>query len=88
MCVMDYDFHVLDNAFLIHKPGVKKKKVQMVKYNDIVKNSSKLIKNIAIELQDLYGYNSNCNTSHPSKPKRKKKPVPVKLVKTKAKTKP
>ncbi|ERL89876.1 hypothetical protein D910_07235 [Dendroctonus ponderosae] len=87
MCVMDYDFHVLDNAFLIHKPGVKKKKVQMVKYNDIVKNSSKLIKNIAIELQDLYGYNSNCNTSHPPKPKRKKKPATVKLVKTKPKTK-
>jgi len=23
MCLMDYEFHVLDNAFLIHKPGIK-----------------------------------------------------------------
>lgn len=25
MCLLDYDFMVLDNAFLIHKPGIKKK---------------------------------------------------------------
>ena len=23
MCVLDYDFMVLDNAFLIHRPGIK-----------------------------------------------------------------
>lgn len=23
MCLMDYDFMVLDNAFLIHRPGIK-----------------------------------------------------------------
>jgi len=25
MCVMDYDFLILDNAFLIHRPGIKTK---------------------------------------------------------------
>lgn len=23
LCVLDYDFHILDNAFLVHKPGIK-----------------------------------------------------------------
>lgn len=84
MCVMDYDFHVLDNAFLIHKPGVKKKKVQMERFTDIVKNSSQLMKRIAIELQEIYGYNSNCGTTHPRtrKPPRKIRPKVVPKRKT------
>lgn len=24
LCVLDYEFHTLDNAFLVHKPGIKK----------------------------------------------------------------
>lgn len=64
MCVMNYDFVVLDNAFLIHKPGVKKAKVQMQKFNNVVQKSSKLLKRIALELQDMYGYNTNCSTSY------------------------
>ena len=24
LCSLDYDFHVLNNAFLIHKPGIKR----------------------------------------------------------------
>lgn len=23
LCVLDYEFHILDNAFLVHKPGIK-----------------------------------------------------------------
>ncbi|KAL1505296.1 hypothetical protein ABEB36_004891 [Hypothenemus hampei] len=78
MCVMNYDFHVLDNAFLIHKPGVKKKKVQMLKFKDVVKNSTKLIFKIGKELQNLYGNNSNCSTVYRSvmgKTKGKEKPL-------------
>lgn len=25
MCLLDYDFMVLDNAFLVHKPGIKRR---------------------------------------------------------------
>ncbi|XP_066251108.1 beta-1,4-glucuronyltransferase 1-like isoform X2 [Euwallacea similis] len=78
LCVMNYDFYVLDNAFLIHKPGVKKKKVQMEKFNDIVKNSTQLMKTIAIELQEIYGYNSNCSTTHLKKKKVRRRPIKVK----------
>lgn len=26
MCVLGYDYHLLDNAFLVHKPGIKRRK--------------------------------------------------------------
>lgn len=26
MCVLNYEFHILDNAFLVHKPGIKKRR--------------------------------------------------------------
>lgn len=26
MCVLDYDFHVLDDAFLVHRPPIKSNK--------------------------------------------------------------
>ena len=26
MCLLNYEFHILDNAFLIHRPGIKSKK--------------------------------------------------------------
>ncbi|CAH1132186.1 unnamed protein product [Ceutorhynchus assimilis] len=82
MCVLNYDFHVLDNAFLIHKPGVKKKKVQMVRYGQVVKESSALLQKIAIELQELYGYNKKCGTKYIFQRPKPKPKVPVILPKT------
>ncbi|CAG7830126.1 unnamed protein product [Allacma fusca] len=26
LCILDYDFMIMDNAFLVHRPGIKKKK--------------------------------------------------------------
>lgn len=83
MCVMDYNFHVLDNAFLIHKPGVKKKKVQLLKFSNAVRETNSLIKNISIELQELYGYNSNCSTTYKTVTKKPKVLFPVKKLKKK-----
>lgn len=74
MCVMDYNFYVLDNAFLIHKPGVKKKKVQIEKFKSVVRDSSKLIKKVALELQNIYGYHPNCSTTYKSVMKKTAKP--------------
>ncbi|XP_066141726.1 beta-1,4-glucuronyltransferase 1-like isoform X2 [Euwallacea fornicatus] len=73
LCLMNYDFYVLDNAFLIYKSEVKKKKVWMKKFDDVVKNSTQLMKKIAIELQEIYGYNSNCNPTHLNKKKAKRR---------------
>ncbi|XP_066141724.1 beta-1,4-glucuronyltransferase 1-like isoform X2 [Euwallacea fornicatus] len=75
MCVMKYNFHVLDNAFLIHKPGVKSKKVQLEKFKVIVTESTKKIKKIAVELQNLYGFNPNCSTSYQRKKHREVGPL-------------
>ncbi|XP_030764554.1 beta-1,4-glucuronyltransferase 1-like [Sitophilus oryzae] len=59
-CLMDYDFVVLDNAFLVHKPGIKKVKVQDEKYSDQVKKTKQIMKGIETELQNIYGYNKKC----------------------------
>lgn len=47
LCVMDYEFHILDNGFLVHKPGIKILKKGMchfmifrVFHNDLSQNSN------------------------------------------------
>ncbi|GJQ73359.1 hypothetical protein Trydic_g13727 [Trypoxylus dichotomus] len=61
MCLLDYEFLVLDNVFLIHKPGIKKSKEQMKKYPKVVTKTNALIKNvIKPELKHLYGNREGC----------------------------
>ncbi|XP_018579178.1 beta-1,4-glucuronyltransferase 1-like [Anoplophora glabripennis] len=60
LCIHDYDFMVLDNAFLIHKPGVKKKKVQVMKHmSEVVKNDN-ILRKIQKEMQNIFGPNKKC----------------------------
>jgi len=60
MCLLDYDFAVLDNAFLVHRPGIK------VSRRDKLRDSLGRKQNILIdstirrELQDHYGRNKKC----------------------------
>lgn len=52
---------ILNNAFLVHKPGIKKKKTQLVKYGALVKATNKLIQTvIKKEIHSIYGENQNC----------------------------
>lgn len=61
MCLMDYNYMVLDNAFIIHKPGIKKKKVQMQIYRDVIKDTNQLIKtDIKPQLELMYGKRTGC----------------------------
>lgn len=61
MCLLDYTYMVLDNAFVIHKPGIKKKKVQMQKYGNIILETNKLIKSdIKPQLELMYGKRRGC----------------------------
>ncbi|XP_056640217.1 beta-1,4-glucuronyltransferase 1-like [Diorhabda sublineata] len=55
LCILDYNFLVFDNAFLIHKPGVKKKKIQNIKYKDQQKINNRILKHIQDELKSIYG---------------------------------
>lgn len=60
MCLLDYDFVVLDNAFLVHRPGVKLAIKDSLR-EAIVQEQLILIQNvIRSELEILYGANINC----------------------------
>lgn len=55
MCVLDYDFHVLNNAFLVHRPGIKYKSSARGK-----SNRDYVTKNLLPELVNLYGTRTGC----------------------------
>lgn len=60
MCVLNYEFHILDNAFLVHRPGIKY--YHKDKERDVfVKRTQVLIKQqILPELKLLYGTRKGC----------------------------
>ncbi|XP_058806736.1 beta-1,4-glucuronyltransferase 1 isoform X2 [Phymastichus coffea] len=60
LCVLDYDFMILDNAFLVHRPGIKVFKKD--NYRDtLTAKTNILIKKIIIpELKILYGTRKGC----------------------------
>lgn len=61
MCLLNYTYMVLDNAFLIHKPGIKKTKEQLQKHGAIVRNTNKMIREVIKgELDTIYGTNKEC----------------------------
>ncbi|XP_032680560.1 beta-1,4-glucuronyltransferase 1 [Odontomachus brunneus] len=60
LCVLDYDFLILDNAFLVHRPGIKIFKKDP--HRDLLTaKTNALIKKIIIpELKVLYGTRKGC----------------------------
>ncbi|XP_017012697.2 beta-1,4-glucuronyltransferase 1 [Drosophila takahashii] len=61
MCVLDYEFHILDNAFLVHKPGIK----QPAKSKSVLTHSSRrtnglINKKISKEMRIKYGSRNGC----------------------------
>lgn len=62
MCVLDYEFHILDNAFLLHRPGIKTKKtLQTVLNTTLVAAQNELIrKTILPQIKTLYGTRKGC----------------------------
>lgn len=61
MCVLDYDFNVLSNAFLIHKPGIKTMSQAMrPKFMKI--NNARVQNEIWPEIDNLYGEREGCPT--------------------------
>lgn len=57
---MNYDFLILDNAFLVHKPGIKIYK-QDSKRALLAAKTNQLIKKIIFpELKILYGIRKGC----------------------------
>lgn len=50
----------MNNAFLVHKPGVKKKKIQNIKFKDQKAKNEKILRGIEKELIKMYGRNKQC----------------------------
>ncbi|XP_013166937.1 PREDICTED: beta-1,4-glucuronyltransferase 1 [Papilio xuthus] len=60
LCVKDYDFMILNNAFLIHKPGIKHY-AKNPKRDAIAGRQSSFVKNVIMpELKKLYGVRNGC----------------------------
>ncbi|XP_055600367.1 beta-1,4-glucuronyltransferase 1-like [Uranotaenia lowii] len=60
LCVLDYDFHILDNAFLVHKPGIKVLKKDPKRAMLAAKTNQLIKKIIYPELQIMYGSRKGC----------------------------
>jgi len=60
LCVLDYEFQILDNAFLVHKPGIKTLKKDPVRAALAGKTNSLIRKVIFPELRILYGTKKGC----------------------------
>ena len=64
MCVLDYNFAILNEAFLIHKPGIKTSKHHSSETDQKkVSQQKQLITNTIIpQLQTLYGKKKGCGS--------------------------
>jgi len=58
MCVLDYDFMVLDNGFLIHRPGIKTRSSSNARLER--KQQSVIKKSVVPELKRIYGVREGC----------------------------
>ncbi|XP_018021939.2 beta-1,4-glucuronyltransferase 1 [Hyalella azteca] len=61
LCVRGYEFHILDNAFLVHRPGIKKYHRYDASREAIVAKQTRLLKgHILPEYKVLFGTKSEC----------------------------
>ena len=62
MCLLDYDFMVLNNAFLVHRPGIKTKKSphSLGDRNVVLKQTSFITKILIPYLRKKHGPRRNC----------------------------
>lgn len=62
LCLKNYQFHILDNAFLIHRPGIKTKKTlhSAINLKKISAQNELLKKTIFPEIKKLYGVRKGC----------------------------
>lgn len=59
MCLLDYNFHVLSNGFLTHKPGIKSVQ-EAHRYAEEQINEDLITKKILPEISVFYGTRDGC----------------------------
>lgn len=61
MCLLDYDYMILNNAFIIHKPGIKHSKEQVKSFAKEVRKSDAMLKQVTKPmLISIYGDRKGC----------------------------
>lgn len=60
LCVRDYEFHILDNAFLVHKPGIKKLHKDPLREKIVAKQNSAIKTKILPEYKAVFGFRKSC----------------------------
>ncbi|XP_017108665.2 beta-1,4-glucuronyltransferase 1 isoform X1 [Drosophila bipectinata] len=60
MCVLGYEFHILDNAFLVHKPGIKEAYLPIGRVIQSHRTDSLISREIFRELRFMYGSRKGC----------------------------
>ena len=61
MCLMNYDLLVLDNAFLVHAPGIKHYSVKSdAKRLPYIYANQKIYTALLVQLRKKYGTANNC----------------------------
>ena len=60
MCIQDYEFHVLSNAFLIHRPGIKELTTSATNNSYVIEQDELVKEKILPQLEKLYGTREGC----------------------------
>ncbi|XP_075149564.1 beta-1,4-glucuronyltransferase 1-like [Haematobia irritans] len=60
MCLLDYEYHVLYPAFVVHAPGIKKSDTKPDRLRYVWPMNKMIRETIVPEYQVLYGENKNC----------------------------
>ena len=63
MCVLDYDFAILSNGFLVHRPGIKSQKVAAPEQEQDIRNEqASFIEDVVVpEITARYGTRIGCS---------------------------
>ncbi|KAK8400374.1 hypothetical protein O3P69_003214 [Scylla paramamosain] len=54
LCLLDYEFHILDNAFVVHRPGIKKQ-ISSPMRDILVEKQTAMIEKIIPEYKAIFG---------------------------------
>ncbi|CAG7831361.1 unnamed protein product, partial [Allacma fusca] len=60
MCVLRYEFHVLNHAFVVHRPGIKRARKKFTDSALVNNTINKMLHAYVPEITALYGYRSLC----------------------------
>ncbi|KAK4313033.1 hypothetical protein Pmani_015555 [Petrolisthes manimaculis] len=60
LCVRDYELHILDNAFMVHKPGIKHLYKDPFREKIVAKQNSAIKTKILPEYKTIFGVRKSC----------------------------